>query len=259
MVEIPSTGNIGLDISIAIVTGGVVTTWLTLLFDRLQRKRDEYLDISKMKMSKIALSETRSTRISSYLSAISNLLFIKKKESVLKERDMQRCVYYIAMYLYESRRMFLETASLQLDDFYSENLLTQLFDELFIRLVNDDVIGPVKVYALIDIIDDKSSFNSFFSEIDMSSPTPNERRKLYDKYVEWINKLGDKDLGHLAEVSGWCQEVWLLELNLVYRLFYGDKHLKNYYQQNCISPKLVEFLATKHTNYYQKLHKLKLL
>ena len=52
MVEIPSTGNIGLDISIAIVTGGAVTTWLTLLFDRLSKKREEYLGISNRKLRK---------------------------------------------------------------------------------------------------------------------------------------------------------------------------------------------------------------
>ncbi len=59
MSEIPTTGNIGVDISIVLVTGGAVTTWLTLFFDRLSKKREEYIDITKEKINKITQAQSR--------------------------------------------------------------------------------------------------------------------------------------------------------------------------------------------------------
>jgi hypothetical protein len=61
MVEIPSTGNIGIDISIAIISGGVVTTWLTFLVDYLRKRKEEYMDklrdnLQNIEKSKIFLS-----------------------------------------------------------------------------------------------------------------------------------------------------------------------------------------------------------
>lgn len=45
--EIPSTHNPSLDIAIAIITGGAVTTWLTLFFDNLNRKRTIEIDLTR--------------------------------------------------------------------------------------------------------------------------------------------------------------------------------------------------------------------
>jgi hypothetical protein len=71
---IPSTGSIEIDITIALIAGGAVTTWLTLLFDRLATRRAEYIDISKQKIAKISSAEIMYTHIHNYFSQVSRFL-----------------------------------------------------------------------------------------------------------------------------------------------------------------------------------------
>ena len=66
MSEIPSTGNIGVDISIALIAGA----WnymVNPLLNRLQIKKEEHMDITKQKIANIATFETVTMQIASSL------------------------------------------------------------------------------------------------------------------------------------------------------------------------------------------------
>jgi hypothetical protein len=257
MTTIPSTGNIGIDISIALITGGAITTWLTLLFDRLSKKRQEYIDLSREKITKIQNADIVYMQVSSYSQEIADLL---KNKGSWVEKDYLKCIHNIGLYLYKWRRFFLDVGYMQLDDLDSENVIQSLGQNLLSLLVDDRSIGIQKVVALRSMVSDDISINSFIEGIPFDQPT-DSRTVVYVAYKTWLNRMASEPdkLKDIINKLEWYTPLISLELNLTYGIFYGQKHLKNFYRHHCLPKELLKYLEDDHPDYYNRLDKLGLI
>lgn len=140
MSEIPSTGNIGVDISIALIAGGA-NYMVNPLLNRLQMKKEEHMDITKQKIAKIATFETVTMQIASSLFQVAAILDKKTKN----DSDYDRCVCNIVVYLYKWRSLLRESGFIQLDNIYNETLIQNLAESLFAMLLNEPAVGLQKI------------------------------------------------------------------------------------------------------------------
>jgi hypothetical protein len=168
-------------------------------------------------------------------------------------------------YLHTWRILFHEVGFIQLDNMYSEAVLSENFHRLGNELVNRPD-GLEKIATMRDEFSKDISFASFVSQIPSSYPGYPDHPKtvVYNNFKNWLTNLRSK-----PELNSSKQEIidagerfhYLvkLELNLTYKLFYGDRHIKDYYRRNCLPHELLKYLEEKHPEYYRRVEKLHLI
>jgi hypothetical protein len=184
MSEIPSLGNIGADISIALITGGAVTTWLTLFFDRRSKKRLEYVDLAKEKIKRISQSQVICANIGSYILGIGRLLV---NASVTERLQEDMCIYYIAQYISTTNRLLKDFGFVQFDNLYTENVINRLAMSYRMELYSE--IGYDDCTALSVMITPKTYYNSFVAELHQA-----KNLETLNSFKNYLNLLKlDKD------------------------------------------------------------------
>jgi hypothetical protein len=108
-----------------LIAGGAVTTWLTLLFDRTSKRRQEYLGLCKDKISKISKIEPRYYKISSFLKIVARLI---------DGGDVYRFMYFIGKYLNSWWDILDTNGYIPLDDIYGEDVLQEFVQYTYLKL-----------------------------------------------------------------------------------------------------------------------------
>jgi hypothetical protein len=263
--SVPSTGNLGIDISIAIVTGGAVTTWLTLLFDRTSKRRQEYIEISKEKILRITRIETQAMQMSSYLHGISNILNAEDKG---KKFDHLYFMYLTGKYVHAWNEILNNTGYIQLDNIDSENVIQELAQHFYVKLQKSCLIGPKNLAKLYTLINEYPRYNAFIEKIlsydsRFQYSQYEELESKFKEYLVWIHNDQDdskKEKKAILCRAEWFYRLFSIEVNLTYRIFYGEKDVTRHYQnKELLDREFLDYLAENHPVYFNRLRKMKII
>jgi hypothetical protein len=212
--KFPSTGIGWLDISILLVTGGVVTTWLTLLFDYLHNKRSLLLDISKHKI------ETLSNMIPTYARlATSSIHLSRELKKSSNEFDYTICLYLFSHIFYALQEMQQKAGGIQLTNNAGEKVVSSLLYDINSFFLSDTTMGFESVHFMRGLIKNDTNFYQFKYEIIA------DKKQFLSKFSDFINNMGNTKRKDLQNKCDWLYRVIIFETNQVYRHWYARESI----------------------------------
>ena len=92
-------------------------------------------------------------------------------------------------------------------------------------------MGVKQCSTLTGLIKDNTSFDSFTSEL-----KNNKYNGLLDTLKTYLSNIPEAQINKIEKKSDWYEEILTMELNLMYRVYYGEKHVQDFYRRYPLDP-----------------------
>lgn len=250
------TGNTLIDVVLsAVITGGAAVTLLSLLLDRLSKKREEYLELIKEKIKKFREKEAFIMLLASNYYRLNEVL----GEHLLGESQQlnyRLCIFYICNIFNLIGKLSSGGGLVQLDNVWVENIISELIGIVHRTVQDNDLVYKLSladIHRLRTLIDEKYDFNEF----QLSIISNVENATAYVKTLQCIHELQEKKgLNELQQKSFWISWLIYIEVNLMYEIYYGKHQIRRYYEVFSPLPReLLVYLYNSHPDYYNRLYK----
>jgi hypothetical protein len=211
----------------AILSSSVIAMTIEKLHDVLSKKRERYFEISKYKVETISKAVPYYNKL-----AFNAFNFSRELRKPIDKRDYMLCVYRLSNFLYTLQKIRQMFGDIQLDNLLGEKILDGFFSNIFCLITAK--FSYLEYSKLSYLVEHDLPYHKFHDNI------MDNEKDLYEKFKNWIsNEISPECLKDLAEKSEWYSSLLMLELNHVYRLWYGeepsvelDKELKQYLEKN---------------------------
>jgi hypothetical protein len=221
-----------------LVSGGVITTVLTLFANWLIKRRQQRVDMSKIKIQTITKVVPLYNQIALYNS--SNLSYELGKDN--QDRDAVLMLYYICNIMNIRKQIIKKIGDIQLDNIDAERIIGNLYNNIITRIKGH--FGHVDSDRMLHLVDNDIAYHRFHQKV--SSGNDND---LYQKFVHWI--YGEEITSEIERNCRWFAELIMYELNYVYRIWYNEP--PDIFR---LSQDLLNYLATNHPKYYHRIMKI---
>lgn len=144
-----------------IISGGIVAGLFEWLRSYIAKRREEYLDISKLKIEYISKSIPYYGQMIFYHKMISRLLRTKQ---YAKHRNV--ILYYLCNLLNVKNSYFKEFGTIQLGSFRAEALLVSVSEHLDSMIA--DKIGITNMSIISNLVDDKITYQHFEDKLSLN-------------------------------------------------------------------------------------------
>lgn len=207
--KLPSSGIMPFDIAIILLTGGAVTTWLTLLFDNLQKNRSLLLDINKHKIEILSTMIPTFARIASSSGNLST-------EFRKSEPDPTLCLYLLCQLFLANQEALIKAGGIQLTSNVGEKVVVSLISDVYIYFLE---IGLESIHYMRGLVKKETSFYVFKNEIIIYN------MPFYYKFLNFINDLDDERRKELQLKCQWLYQVLNFEMNQLYQHWYTGERV----------------------------------
>lgn len=158
-----------------LVSGGVITTVLTLFANWLIKRRQQRVDMSKIKIQTITKVVPLYNQIALYNSW--NLSYELGKDN--QDRDAVLMLYYICNIMNIRKQIIKKIGDIQLDNIDAERIIGNLYNNIITRIKGH--FGHVDSDRMLHLVDNDIAYHRFHQKV--SSGNDND---LYQKFVHWI-------------------------------------------------------------------------
>ena len=193
--------------------GSAIATGLTLFANWLLKRREESIEMSKIKMASVVSTLPTYGLLAG---TFSGLYFESIKRKDKQNQDTRLIFYYICDILRLDRIIYYDNGGLILNNRDGEYIISAfeyvLYSTLFKKF---DKEGISKMRLLTE---NKIAFHEFCNKIKNS-----ENRELYKEFIEWHKSLKEEDLTCLENKCKWINELLFFELNTVFSRWYKRK------------------------------------
>ena len=221
-----------------LISGGVITTLLTLFVNWLIKKRQHKVDMSKLKiqtMTKVAPLYNRLALHNSW-----NLSDELRKPR--QDRDPVRMMYYLCNIMNIHRQIVRKIGDILLENLDAEHIISNIYRDITTSVERN--FGYIDSSRLLHMVDDDMPYHVFHERVSAGS-----ENDLYQKFVHWIYK--DETSEEIARNCTWFAQLIMYELNYVYKIWYDEPPDRFRLNRN-----LQEYLATNHQRYYHRIIKI---
>jgi len=215
----------------AIGLGSVVATLLTLFGSWLLKRREEAIEMSKIKMDSVVSN----LPIYGLLAALFSGLYhesIKRKDK--QNQDMRLVFYYTCDILRLDRIIYYNNGGLVLNNLDAEYIISAFEYVLYSTLLKK---FDKEALSKMRILMKDTEFHEFCEKI-----RKGQDKELYDKFAEWYTSLEEEDLTNLENKCKWINELFFFELNTIFSRWYKRKPSIN----DGISDDLQKYLLKTH-------------
>ena len=129
----------------------------------------------------------------------------------VEKRNNERIMYYFCNMLYFREEITKKFGDLQFDNLEAEKIIFGFWRE--IKSLVEEGFGYVDASKLASMVQEHTPYHKFHEGLS------NENKELYDKFLIWISKIPQDKL----ERAMWYAQLIQLELNHIYRLWYGEE------------------------------------
>jgi hypothetical protein len=254
------TGNLLLDtIIFSILTGGGVISLLTLLSDRLTKRRTDYVNMSSERIKKFSNSQLIYIHLASYYAALSSQL--KGRLEKKGEIHYELCIFYMCNILYLLHKFTKQVGIVQLDNLYVEWTIWELMLTLYNKIQDPKLANKINYHdasRLRMLINDKTTYQSYYELIH------GNEEEVYNIAKKWLSGIEEKEdeLEDLEKKSRWYSKLINIEVMLMYEIYYGKNHIHKSFREEkhtYLDNDLLLYLENSHPGYYRRLVKLKIV
>jgi hypothetical protein len=207
-----------------LLTGGLITTGLTLFVNWLIKRRQQRVDMSKIKIQTITQVAPLYNQISLYNSC--NLSHELNKPN--QDRDAVLMMYYICNTMNIREQIKKKIGDIQFDNIEAERIIGDLYRNIITPIKEN--FGHVDLSRMIHLVDNDLSYHEFHHKV---SDSDND---LFQKFVLWIYR--ENVVSELERNCRWFAQLIMYELNHVYWIWYNEPP-----DLSKISPDLLNYLA----------------
>ncbi|MGB8035406.1 MAG: hypothetical protein WCF03_16460 [Nitrososphaeraceae archaeon] len=198
------------------------------------KRREEYKEQSKQKIDVIS----KATPYYNQLSMNSwNFGWILNEG--LKKPDYKRLMYHMCNILYIRHEIVNKFGDLQFDNLDAEKIINCIWQQ--INSLVEGYFGYLDSSKLRCLVENDIPYHKFHESL-------NQNGELYNKFVNWIStEISSEDLHKLEERCLWYSQLIQLELNHIYKSWYGQEPpLELRYE-------LKKYLDEKNPTYYKRI------
>jgi hypothetical protein len=213
--------------------GSLIGTLTTLLANWLLKRREETVEMSKIKMNSV----TEAIPIYGVLAGIYSGLHYEsvKRKDTKQKQDKRLLFHHVCDILRLDRIIFYKNGGLILDDLDAEEIINAFGYVLYDTLSKEfDKEGLSKMRKLVK----DTEFHEFCDKI-----TKGDDKELYEKFVRWYTTLTNEELTNLENKSKWINEILIFEINSIFSRWYKRKS-----QFSDLSEELQKYLLETHEN-----------
>ena len=217
-----------------ILSGGIVAGLFEWFRNWMMRKREEYMDISKIKIEYISKSLPYYSQSAYYFNGLSSYIKSKRRNDY-----SQICMYYVSNGLRLRHEYFKKFGVIQLDNIEAEEILESISQNLSLTIT--DKMGIRDMSLMISLTEENILFHEF-------------KNNLLQNYSELLRKFEERILTNkevlevLEKHARWFAELITLEVNHNYRIWYGQDVVLT-----GLSDDTLQFLKNQHLTYYDRI------
>jgi hypothetical protein len=216
-----------------IISGGIVAGLFEWFRNWVTKRREEYIDMSKIRLDSLSKSIPYYSRMRTYQMLLWTEL---EKDSI----DSALSLYYICNIVNLTDEYMETVGGWQLDNLQAETIIQECLAYLFDELLE---LGYPDINKMIYAAKDNRSYHSFR---DMLS----NNKDFYERFTKWLMK--EKRPIELAKRSRWFYELLSLELYHCYKLWYGEEP-----SPSDLSKDTIEYIKTKYPKYFKRITSFK--
>jgi hypothetical protein len=217
-----------------IISGGIVAGLFEWLRNYMAKRREEYIDISNLKIKYISKS----------LPYYGNIIFNTTMLSGFLRTGMyatyrKLILYYLCNMLYIKSKYFREFGAIQLSSSYAETAIESISTEINFTIANK--LGYRDLSLLSHLVNDNSKFHEFEDILQSKKPIEDNFLKIFS----------DSDLiQRLEKICRIFSEILTFEINIVYQEWYGKKEVLSF----TLSDDAMDYIKDKLPNtYYERV------
>lgn len=226
--------------STIIISGGIVAGLFEWFRNYIAKRREEYVDISKLKIDYISKSLPFYSQMVFYHNGISDFLATKKYKDYVNV-----FLYYLSNLLYLKDGYFKKFGAIQLGSFRGESVLEEIGTN-FNRQIADK-IGFYHMSLISNLAKDKIGYHQFEEAL-------KSNKDLIDLFLASDSGFFS-DLNLIKQLKMECRcfaEIMTLEVNTVYREWYG-KEEELIWKSIPLKDDVVDYIKENHYDYYPRL------
>jgi hypothetical protein len=256
-----------LDTLIPILSGSGLVALLTFYANKWIKKREEEVEMSKIKMKVILEVFPIFGQLGvSYSKFANELKKNKERISPNDNLDVGFSFFYLCKILFLRKYVFNKIGGFILDDLDGEEIIFSFGERLTKSMEN--VFDEAEISLMSDLIDIDISYHKFRETLVVDSHS-----KLYDKFRNWILNKPKLEVDDVIKKSIWLYELIFFEMNSVFYKWY-EKRPDFYNLSNSLRTFLLKghledleyteaddemkkVMRARYTNYYNKILKVK--
>ena len=228
-----------------IVSGGIVAGLFEGLRNWLARRREEYMDLSKIKMEKVSDALPYYNKMNHYFNSIKNYADHDSKTSNEERRFIfhsREFLFFIGKVLNISDQYFEKFGGMQLDSIEAEEILTHILTEF--PAVIRRKLGFKELSLLKNNLVKNGDHDFFYHEFEYTLGFYSELKTKFENEI----LLDIKTMTELRNLCVYFVDISVFELNHNFRIWYGED--QNYKH---LDPQTLRFIMLNYPSYYQRI------
>lgn len=194
-------------------SGSVLVAIIESIRQLFFKRREEYKEQSKQKIDVISKATPYYNQLS-----MNSWNFGWGLHKYLKPPDHKLLMYYMCSILYCRHEIVKKFGDLQFDNLDAEKIINDIWQQ--INSLIEGYFGYFDTSKLRCLVENDIPYHKFHESL-----VNNENIELYEKFVGWISTgISEEDLHKLEERCLWYPQLIQLELNHIYKSWYGQEH-----------------------------------